>query len=227
MQGGMEARMRRTLGLLVTVAVAAALSAVVGGHGSALGVGNGGRPDITPAVRAATLRFSSDMAPADRAWVLAAIASARPEARRLVDEVDGMVEVAPMPPQNVDIGLMTELAPDRYQIHLDVANLDGYARGDRATVVLHELGHVIDRALLDDPLRARLESSIPRTGSCGSLPEPRGDCAAPAERFADTFAKWSLRGAVSIVGAGYGVAAPASLEDWGAPLAALAAGLPR
>jgi hypothetical protein len=225
MQDGMDARTRRTLAVLVTVAVAAALSAAVGGRGRALVAG--GRPDITPAVRAATLRFSSDTAPADRAWVLAAIASARPEARRLIDEVDGMVEVAPMPPQGVDIGLMTQLAPDRYEIHLDVANLDGYARGDRATVVLHELGHVIDRALLDDSLRTRLESTIPRTGSCGSLPEPRGDCAAPAERFADTFAKWSLRGAVSIVGAGYGVTAPASLEDWGAPLAALAASLPR
>jgi hypothetical protein len=30
-----------------------------------------------------------------------------------------------------------------------------------------------------------------------------------------------LRGAVSVAGAGYGVAAPASLEDWGAPLTAL------
>ena len=49
-----------------------------------------------------------------------------------------------------------------------------------------------------------------------------GDCTVPAERFADTFAKWALRGAVSATGAGYGVATPASLEDWGAPLAKLA-----
>ena len=48
-----------------------------------------------------------------------------------------------------------------------------------------------------------------------------GACAAPAERFADTFAKWALRGSVSAVGAGYEVANPPSLEDWGAPLAAL------
>ncbi len=50
----------------------------------------------------------------------------------------------------------------------------------------------------------------------------RGDCTAPEERFADTFAKWALRGAVSLAGAGYSVASPASLEDWGAPLARLA-----
>ncbi|HEY6892052.1 MAG TPA: hypothetical protein VI300_29890, partial [Solirubrobacter sp.] len=49
-----------------------------------------------------------------------------------------------------------------------------------------------------------------------------GDCTAPAERFADTFAKWGLRGAVSAYGAGYGTLAPASLESWGAPLASLA-----
>jgi hypothetical protein len=166
------------------------------------------------------------MAAGDRAWVLAAIRSARPEARRLVDEVDGMVLVAPMPPQRAAIGLMSAVAPGRYEIRLDVANLDGYERADRATVVLHELGHVIDFALLDDSLRRRLYGGIPPTGSCGALPEPRGDCAAPRERFADTFAKWALRGAVSLAGAGYGVAAPASLEDWGAPLAQLAASLP-
>ena len=49
-----------------------------------------------------------------------------------------------------------------------------------------------------------------------------GACAQPEERFADTFAKWALRGAVSAAGAGYAIAAPASLEDWGAPLGALA-----
>ena len=47
----------------------------------------------------------------------------------------------------------------------------------------------------------------------------------PEERFADTFAKWALRGGVSAVGAGYGVANPPSLEDWGAPLSALAVSL--
>ena len=41
-------------------------------------------------------------------------------------------------------------------------------------------------------------------------------------RFADTFAKWALRGAVSAIGAGYSVLPPASLEDWGAPLSLLA-----
>jgi hypothetical protein len=217
----MDAPGRRRLALLAAGAVAVALAAAGVGRGHAAA-----RADISPDVRAATLRFAPEMAPADRAWVLAAIRDARPEARRLIDEVDGMVQVGPMPPAGVAIGVTARLGPGRYDIRLDVANLDGYAAGDRATVVLHELGHVIDFALLDDRLRAQLDAGIPRTGSCGSLPEPRGDCAAPPERFADTFAKWALRGAVSVTGSGYGVAAPASLEDWGAPLGTLAAGLP-
>ena len=56
----------------------------------------------------------------------------------------------------------------------------------------------------------------------GCVTPVHGDCTAPEERFADTFAKWALRGAVSAAGAGYGVASPASLEDWGTPLATLA-----
>ena len=52
------------------------------------------------------------------------------------------------------------------------------------------------------------------------------DCERTEERFADTFAKWALNGAVSEVGAGYGIAMPASLEGWGAPLAELSFRLP-
>jgi hypothetical protein len=218
----MDRPAHRVLAVIAAIALGSTLLHAVRGHAAR----TPGAFEITPAVRAAGLNFDPAMAPADRAWVLAAIRSARPEAQRLVGEVDGMVTVGPMPPQGAAIGLMMPVSPGRYQIMLDVANLDGYARLDRATVVLHELGHVIDFALLDDRLRARLDAGIPRTGTCGSLPEPRGDCAAPRERFADTFAKWALHGAVSITGSGYGIPVPASLEDWGAPLATLAAGLP-
>ena len=63
---------------------------------------------------------------------------------------------------------------------------------------------------------------IPRSGPYGNYGGTlTGSCAEPAERFADTFAKWALRGSVSVVGAGYQVPNPPSLEDWGAPLAAL------
>jgi hypothetical protein len=89
-------------------------------------------------------------------------------------------------------------------------------------VVLHELGHVIDFALVPAALGAALDGQIPRSGPCGLAI----DCERPEERFADTFAKWALNGAVAEIGAGYGIAMPASIEDWGAPLAQLALTLP-
>ncbi len=79
---------------------------------------------------------------------------------------------------------------------------------------------MVDHALVPAELRDQLAGELPTTGACFSA--DTGDCTASEERFADTFAKWALRGAVSAVGAGYSVATPASLEDWGAPLSALA-----
>ena len=102
----------------------------------------------------------------------------------------------------------------------NLAFLNGDRKIDRDSTVLHELGHVIDAALVPPALRDRLAAELPSTGAC--MTQDSGDCTSSPERFADTFAKWALRGAVSAVGAGYGVATPASLEDWGAPLASLA-----
>src|SRR5215207_2022062 len=129
---------------------------------------DGDTVDISGAARAASLRFGADVAPADRDWILAAIARARPEAARLIGEVDGLVQV-------------------------------GTA--------------VIDFALGPAAVNEALDAQIPRGGPCG----PVIDCDRAEERFADTFAKWALNGAVSQVGAGYGIAMPASLEGWGVP----------
>jgi hypothetical protein len=109
-----------------------------------------------------------------------------------------------------------------FTVDFNVARLDADRAMDRATVVLHELGHVIDFALVPEKINARLDELIPRGGPCGLAI----DCELVEERFADTFAKWALHGAVAEIGAGYGVAMPASLEDWGAPLAQLARELP-
>ena len=88
--------------------------------------------------------------------------------------------------------------------------------------MVHELGH-IDRLRAGRRRGARpLDAGIPRGGGCGLAV----NCDQPAERFADTFAKWALRGAVS-VGSGYGVPMPASIEGWGEPLGALSASLPK
>jgi hypothetical protein len=162
--------------------------------------------------------FSPEVTAADRAWILAAVASARPEAQRLIGEVDGALTFrtggsVPSAPGGETIGL-AESGPDGFRIWLNVARLDHDRTVDRPTAVLHELGHVVDYALVAPELGRQLDAAIP--------PDP----AMVEERFADTFAKWALRGSVSIAGAGYRIPTPSSLEDWGAPLGALAASLP-
>jgi hypothetical protein len=180
-------------------------------------------PRITAAERDATARFAAGVPQADRDWIVAAIAAARPEAQRLIAEVDGLVEYQvhrgdPLGVTHSNVGP----GGAEFVISFDVAALDGYRRQDRAVTVLHEYGHAIDLALVPRATNDVLEAGIPRTGACGNYAgATTGSCAEPAERFADTFAKWALRGSVSAVGAGYEVANPPSLEDWGAPLAAL------
>src|SRR4051812_43479553 len=89
-------------------------------------------PEISSEVRAGTLQFAPAVTPADRAWILGAIATARPEAQRLIAEVDGMVEVrtdlnAPgmiYGATEQAIGL-AEMVGSHAIIALDVRELDG------------------------------------------------------------------------------------------------------
>jgi len=206
--------------LLAAAALLAGCSSVAPTSDGALQTRDGDTIQISATTRAAGLRFA-DVAPGDRAWILAAIGRARPEAARLIDEVDGLVVVrTDLRDRGAAIGL-TEIGPPGVVVSFDVARLNASAALQRDTVVLHEFGHVVDAALVPQALGARLDAAIPRAGACAVPTHGIGACAAPEERFADTFAKWALRGAVSVAGAGYGVAAPASLEDWGAPLTAL------
>jgi hypothetical protein len=215
--------------LLLLVAGAIAVAAVTAGArerasaGGVLLTENGQTVAVTEQARAAALTFTSAVPPEDRAWVLGAIAAARPEARALLDEVDGMTTVGTLTPADgVTLGV-AQGGPSGFTVDLDLTALGAEARTDRATVVLHELGHVIDFALVDDATLAALDAQIPRGGPCGLAV----GCEDPAERFADTFAKWALRGAVSQAGAGYGIAMPASIETWGEPLGRLALTLPK
>jgi len=182
---------------------------------------DGDTVEITGEARAAGLRFSTAVPPADRAWIEAAIARARPEAARLIAEVDGLVEVGADVGEEGVLGV-TRSGPHGFTVDLALARLDNDRAPDRATVVLHELGHVIDFALVPAAVNASLDAQVPRGGPCGLAI----DCDRLEERFADTFAKWALNGAVSEVGAGYGIAMPASIENWGAPLAEIALRLP-
>jgi hypothetical protein len=184
-----------------------------------------GANEISAETRAATLRFAPDVTPRDQAWILAAIGRARPEAQRLIGEIDGLVEVRTDLPRGEAIGL-AQMTMDEAVISFDARTLNGERAMDREVVVLHELGHVIDFQLVPDDLVQELDRQIPRAGDCGdSALLPTGACTAVEERFADTFAKWALRGRISLAGSGYGIPAPASIEDWGAPLGLLAAQL--
>ena len=175
--------------------------------------GRGGELEITAAERARGLTFDAGVAPRDREWILAAVAKARPEAARLIDEVDGLVTVKTFAdPDAWALGWAQIKGVKRYELRLNVSRLNGSRRIDRDMVTLHELGHVIDFAILDDAACAT--GSRPRCPRRASAMRSWPTARTPQERFADTFAKWALRGAVSITGAGYSLPAPASLEDW-------------
>jgi hypothetical protein len=175
------------------------------------------RPRVTPAIRAEGLHFAPEVSESDRQWILAAEHEARPEAARLLDEVDGLVTVSTQDDPGAPWVGLAEQGTD--QVIFNTAYLDGNRQIDRDTTVLHELGHIIDFELIPDDEIERLAAEVPESGVCF---EGRADCTNVKERFADTFAKWALRGNVSITGSGYSLASPASLEDWGKPLAQLA-----
>ena len=213
----------RTLRFLVIgVVIALVIGAkVTSSRGSGDAVEGGLQHELTPPVRAAGLTFAPDVAPADQQWVLAAIAGVRPEAKTLIDAVDGLVTIStPNQPGAPWEGLAQEGTDD---IQFNIAYLDGLRKQDRTTAVIHELGHIIDFELIPDDQMQQMASEVPTSGGA-CLTQESGDCTAPEERFAETFAKWALRGSVSSV-AGYGVMAPGSLESWGEPLGLLAAKL--
>jgi hypothetical protein len=205
------------------VAVAVAVSAL----GFLLAGGNtlteraetaGGLPD---GIAAEPLRFEPSIAPGDREVVLAAIASARPEARALIDRVDGLVTIE-VGPTGIDAVGLTEGNPERgYGVTLDLGVVSR-GLGDRGVkrLVLHELGHVVDHALLGEERQRALDAGIPQGYACRPG-EPTGACATREERFAETFAKWALGDIGINVSLGYKVPPPPSLDAWGEGLASL------
>ncbi len=224
----MDGRSLRSAAAVAAAALAGAALLLGSGGDRAIGDGlSSDTPRITAAQRDAGARFSADVPEGDRAWILAGIAAARPEAQRLIAEVDGLVEYRIH--RGDPLGFTeSHVGPGGadFVISYDVASLDGWRTQDRTVTVLHEYGHVIDHALVRRETNDLLDAGIPRTGACGNYGGVMtGACAVPEERFADTFAKWALRGGVSAVGAGYEVANPPSLEDWGAPLSALSVSL--
>jgi hypothetical protein len=177
-----------------------------------------GAPVLPAADRARTFRFAPGTADADRAAFLAAVADARPPARRLVALVDGLVDVRVGPTGRSGTLGLTESGGPRYAVTVDlgrVAAMYGPRGIDR--VVLHELGHVIDHALIPDDVMAGLQAGIPAGFGCDD--GHAGACAEPAERFAESFAKWATGDIGVDLYIGYKVPPPGpTLDAWGAPL---------
>jgi hypothetical protein len=179
---------------------------------------------LPESARRATFRFDPSVAPANRQAFLAAVAAARPEARRLIGLVDGLVVVR-IGSTGVPgaIGL-TEDGEPGYRVTVDLGLVvERFGPRGVARTVLHELGHVVDHALITSDVIAALDAGIPTGWGCeaGKL----GACASREERFAESFAKWALGDIGVNLEIGYKVPPPAApLDVWGAPLARLAAG---
>ena len=182
---------------------------------------HGGRVvgQVSASERAATFTFDPSVAPADRDAVLTAVSHANPQAQTLIAAVDGLVDVhvGVTPGQTVGV---TQSAGDRYDVSLNlgvVARRYGQRGIDRT--VLHELGHVIDFALVPDALDQQLDAAIPQGYGCDQ--QMMGSCADRAERFAESFAKWATGDIGVDLYLGYKVPPPDDLTAWGAPLGRL------
>jgi hypothetical protein len=170
------------------------------------------------ATRDATFRFAPETSEGDRGAFLSAVAHARPPARRLIDLVDGLVEVNVARTSVASALGVTEPGTKGYRVTVDFATIaPRYGQRGIDRVVLHELGHVVDFALVPEDVRAVLLDGIPLGYGCE---EGRtGACATDRERFAEGFAKWATGDIGGDLYIGYQVLPPGpTLDAWGLPL---------
>lgn len=169
---------------------------------------------------AAALRFAPGIAASDQQVVLRAIGEARPQARDLVDLVAGLVTIS-LGDLGDGVAGQTRPSAGGYEVVLDLGDVHRTTgmRGVRR-LVLHELAHVVDHALVGTALEAQLDAATPPGFGCDG--GSSAGCAAREERFAESFAKWATGDAGHDLQIGYRVPPPRSLADWGAPLSELA-----
>jgi hypothetical protein len=195
-----------------------------GQHGGVAHALGGGRTvgQVSDAERAATFTFDPSIAAADRAAIVRAVGDANPQAQALIGAVDGLVDVRVGTINGGTVGL-TESDGDRYDVTLDLGTVSReYGQRGIDRLVQHELGHVVDFALVPEALDAQLDARIPHGYGCDA--GIAGGCANRDERFAESFAKWASGDIGVDLYLGYKVPPPDDLANWGAPLARLAAG---
>jgi hypothetical protein len=191
-------------------------------HGQAQMTSEGrGVGQISTTERAATFAFDPGVAPADRAAFLSAVDAAQPQARALLDTIDGLVDVHITTTPSGTVGV-TRSVGNRYSVTVDLGLVvRRYGRRGIERDVLHELGHVVDFALVPQALDDQLDAAVPRGYGCDQ--GLSGACAEEVERFAESFAKWATGDIGVDLYIGYKVPPPTSLAGWGAPLVPLAA----
>ncbi|MEP6954105.1 MAG: hypothetical protein ABI950_08610 [Solirubrobacteraceae bacterium] len=173
---------------------------------------------LSSAVEDSTFRFVPGTPEVSRQAVLRAVADASPAARRLIGLVDGLVVVRVGPTGAAGaIGLTTMRDPG-YDVVVDLGPVSQrYGQRGIDRVVLHELGHVIDHAIVPAALDRQLGAGIPAGYGCDQ--GSSGACASADERFAESFAKWAVGDIGLDLTLGYKVMPPEpSLSAWGAPL---------
>jgi hypothetical protein len=170
--------------------------------------------------RAATFTFDPGVPAADRNAFLSAVADARPEAQALIAAIDGLVDVHIGVTEAGTVGT-TQSVGDRFNVMVNLGMVSQrYGQRGIDRDVLHELGHVIDFALVGPELNAQLDATIPRGYGCDR--GTSGSCASDLERFAESFAKWATGDIGVDLYLGYKIPPPDDLARWGAPLAKLA-----
>lgn len=141
-----------------------------------------------PVERRAGLTFDASVDAPSRALVESALATARPEARRLIYDIAGLVDIRVERPDNRALGYAQPRRDGRYTVVLDLGLAQRTGTRGATRLVLHELGHVVDFELVPDDLARTLDAGIPPTLAS----QQAGFPAEREERFAETFAKWAM-----------------------------------
>jgi hypothetical protein len=199
-----------------------AVAAVAAGIGGARAPVSSGPGHLAEA-KGAVLTYDPSVDAPSRAMIESAIASARPEAQRLIARVDGLATVRVAATDASTAGT-TQLVNGRFDVVLDLGGtLHQVGARGVTRLVLHELGHVVDAVLVDPELAAKLDAEIPAGLPCPPG-TPLGACAPREERFAETFAKWAMGNDLGAnLYIGYAVPPPSTgFDAWAAPLVALA-----
>jgi hypothetical protein len=176
---------------------------------------------ISASERAATFAFDPATADVDRTAFLTAVAHASPAAQAIIARVDGLVDVHVMVTDAGTVGTTQSRGP-RYDVRVNLGLVSRrYGQRGIDRTVLHELGHVVDFALVPQALDDELDARIPRGYGCDQ--QSGGACASEPERFAESFAKWATGDIGVDLYLGYKVPPPDDLAAWGAPLSRLVA----